>query len=747
MRMMLFLYAIFIIPLFSFSGFVCVLIWPFILPFTYFIYKKNKDDDNNLLSTLIHKSNNSLEKFIILLLDTQAISFTFERLGFSAESLKKYIKTFADKTQLKLTSEKFKSEDGLYNMSKVVTFLAQYFTPITSLLDKSKITVEDVSHCYLWYKDNSQIQKRSVILDLDKIKNIRGIGLDWSYGYTPELDKYSDDITIKNATFPLLVGRDKELEILQKTLIKTEENNILLVGDAGVGRHILIQTLARKILAGDCNHELAHKRVISLSMHSILSVKQTISETKGFINNLINEAENAGNIIIVIDEIDRYLTSEKERLDLTDIFLKFADSQIGFIGITTKDAYIKYIETNDTLHSAFEAIFLEPPLLDTLQKELELSISPVMEQKHKIIITYQAIKKVIENSDRYISSTPFPAKAIELLDETCIYVKNSKKIHIVTNRDVDDFLTGKINTPIGKLEKEEKEKLINLENYLHRRIINQNHAINAIAACLRRARLNISNNTKPIGSFLFLGPTGVGKTETAKALAETYFGDENRMIRFDMSQYQKEEGLERLIGSIKLATQGELVSKLKQSPFSLVLLDEIEKADKTVFNLLLTLLDEGYVSDSSNKKIDARNTIIIATSNAGAEYIRENLKSGIKNADLTKNLLDFIQKEKMFSPEFLNRFDGVIVFEPLSEGHLREVARLMLDSLNKRLSKQGFSVDITDNLVKKLASLGFDPIFGARSMRRAISDKVEDEIAKKVLKDEIKKGDIVEINF
>jgi ATP-dependent Clp protease ATP-binding subunit ClpC len=322
-----------------------------------------------------------------------------------------------------------------------------------------------------------------------------------------------------------------------------------------------------------------------------------------------------------------------------------------------------------------------------------------------------------------------------------------KARNILFAADVDDFLSVKFNISLGALQIQEKEKLLHLEELLHQRVINQEEAISVISSALRRSRLKVSSAKKPIGSFLFLGPTGVGKTETAKALSNIYYGSEEAMLRFDMSQYRGEEGLERLIGSIKLGTPGELTAELTDHPFSLLLLDEFEKSSPEIYNLFLTLLDEGYIASSIGKKINAKNTIIIATSNAGGEFIRERLQQGLQEHPLQKALVEYIQREKIFSPELLNRFDSVVVFSPLSEGQLREVAKLQLEDLNERLAVKEVSVAVTAELIKKLATAGFDPQFGARAMKRVISEKIEDQVAKRLLEGTVKKGERIEIGL
>lgn len=605
----------------------------------------------------------------------------------------------------------------------------------------------DIRETAKWFDVTHKDGATPLLLDLDRIKSLPGIGVDWAYGWTAEFDKYAHDLTHNHATFPLLIGREKELGELERVLLKTEANNILVVGEPGVARHQLIETLAHRMKTGQTTPALAHKRVLALDMHSLTSAKPSILEVKGLASEILEEAQRAGNVIVYIDEIDKYLSLGEGRIDLTDVLSKFAQSSVGLIGITTPGAYHKYIESNSTLSKLFEMVEISPPTLETVTSELEISIVPVLEKKYKVTVTYPAVKKTVEDADKYLSSTPFPQKAIELLDQTIVYATTQKKQKIITAAFVDEYLSSKLNMPMGDLGSQESEKLANLENLMHKRIINQEAAVHAVAAALRRSRLNISSGNRPVGTFLFLGPTGVGKTETAKALSAIYFGREEAILRYDMSQYQKEEGLERLIGSIKLGSPGELTSKLLDKPFSLLLLDEIEKADREIFNLFLTLTDEGYISDHLGRKISAKNTIIIATSNAGAEFIRTSVQKGVSSTELQKALLDHVQQEKIFSPEFINRFDATVVFTPLSEGHLREVARLMLESLNLRLKPKEIAVDITPELIRKLAVLGNDPAFGARAMRRVITDKVEDSVAQKLLSGQVKKGEKIRIEI
>ncbi len=746
LRMMVIAYG-FILMLLAFVFFSFIpLLWPFFvgasLPF-YFFKAPEKDRE---ASYLLKKAGKNLQKLAILLFMHPSGRFVAWHLGFVPQAL---IKIFGSAEEEKDGFENFlkqlKKKAGEPGLSDLFECLSLFYFPFKELLEKNNLKSQDVYQTCRWYE---QLQNNllPLLLDLPRIKKLAGIGADWTYGYTVEFDKYASDLTKEHPLFPLLLGREKEIKQLEQILIKTETNNALLVGEPGVARHLLVETVAHRILSGCCLPGLARKRILSVNMQALLASKPTIQEVKGLMSDIFAEAQRAGNIIIEIDELDKYTSSSEGKVDLSDVLLKFAKSSIGFIGITTPYAFHKFIETNPTIAPVFEKIEIAPPDEKTVLTELLVSIVPVLEKKYQLIITYPAVIKAIEDASRYISTTPFPAKAISLLDEACVFLLDKKEAVLMADH-VDQFLSEKTNIPIGNLQNQEKEKLVRLEELLHQQVINQDAAISAISAALRRARLNVSSISRPIGAFLFLGPTGVGKTETAKALTKVYFGHEDRLLRFDMSQYQKEEGIERLIGSAKLGSVGELTSKLRDFPFSLLLFDEFEKSDKEIFNLFLTLIDEGYIVDAMGKKVDGRNSIIIATSNAGAEYIRENINQKISPEELQRNLIDYVQREKIFSPELLNRFDDVIVFTPLSEGHLREVARLMLNRLNKRLESKEIAVAVTPLLIKKLASIGFDPQFGGRAMRRLISEKIEDEVAKRILAGKVKKGEEIQIDL
>jgi len=370
-------------------------------------------------------------------------------------------------------------------------------------------------------------------------------------------------------------------------------------------------------------------------------------------------------------------------------------------------------------------------------------MTPGFENKHKVFISYQAIKAVVELSDKFLSADPFPEKAIQLLEESVIYISQAKK-KALKKEDVARVVSEKAEVPVGEAADDEKKALLNLEEEIHERIINQETAVSEIAKSLRRSRADIDTRTGLIGSFLFLGPTGVGKTETAKAIADIYFGSEKRMIRIDMSEYQNIADLSRLIGSED--SEGVLTEKVVEDPFSLILLDELEKAHKDILNLFLQILDEGHVTDGVGRKVSFKNCMVIATSNAGYQIIMDSVEKGITLGKVKKDILDYLFREGLFRPEFVNRFDGTVVFEPLSKSNLVKIADIQLRKLKTNLKEKHIDFEITDRLKERIVEISYEPVFGAREMQRVIQNKVGDAFASAILSDNLSAGDKVQID-
>jgi len=480
-------------------------------------------------------------------------------------------------------------------------------------------------------------------------------------------------------------------------------------------------------------------------MPRLLAELPSLEDVETTLDIIFQEAISAGNIILVIDEFHNYISQIPRPgiVDMSGVISSYLHlPQFQIIAITTFAGLHQYIEQNPSVLSLFEKIEVsEISLQETLMLLENLTL--FHEKKYKRLISYPALREIISMSERYLPGFPFPEKAIELLDEVAVYVAQSTKDYVVLPSHVRRIITEKTQIPVGEIETKEKQILLNLESLIHDRIINQEEAVKEVSGALRRARAEVQVRKGPMGCFLFLGPTGVGKTETSKALAEIYFGSEERMIRLDMSEFQTLPDIPRLLGSPD--EEGLLTTPVRENPFSLILLDEIEKSHSNILNLFLQVFDEGHLTDGQARKVDFKNSIIIATSNAGYKIILQALKEKSEWSGVKQKLLDFLFQEGTFRPEFINRFDAVVVFKPLSKENLLGIAELLLQKLKANLKEKGIEFVITQALKEKIVELGYNPTFGAREMRRVIQDKVENVLATALLKGEIIRGFKVEI--
>lgn len=596
---------------------------------------------------------------------------------------------------------------------------------------------EDVNEVSEWYeRSKTKEEKKSQFWTKENLSSIPGIGRNWSFGYTLNLNKFSEDLARSSFSLEKFIGRQEDINNLQRILIKNGTPDVLLVGDAGIGKKTIVIGLAKLIYEGKCFSPLLYKRILMLNMDSMISSVE--GQTEKNLIGIFKEAKDAGNIILVIPSFERFV-------NLSPIFSEYLGGKnIQVIGITNPNSYEKYVLPNQTLEKLFEKLDVSEIGKDKALVILE-DLALDYEKKYKISVSYQALLEIIKQTDSLITDIPFPEKAINLLDEAASFASQNGK-NKLTKEEVDSILSSKTKIPIGQLNAQDTEKLKNLEAVLHQRVIGQDYALEEISQALKRRATGVNIKNATIGSFLFLGPTGVGKTHTAKALAQVYFGDENKMVRLDMSEFQTEKDIEKLIGGGE--NPGILTSKVRENPFGVVLLDEFEKGNQKILNLFLTVFDEGYLTDGFGKKVNFKNSIIIATSNAGSEFIREEIKKGTPSDNLEKLLVEYLFSQKIFSPELINRFDSVIFYKPLTKEEIEKVAELLLSELNKKLKdEKDLTVAITPNLLSKLIELGYDETFGARNMQRVIEEKIENEIAKKILEGSTKRGDNIELDF
>jgi ATP-dependent Clp protease ATP-binding subunit ClpA len=572
---------------------------------------------------------------------------------------------------------------------------------------------------------------------------------DWAVGYTPILDQYTTDLAtsiylhhIKN-----MVDREKEIEKIEQILTKSIENNVMIVGEEGVGKHTIIDALAKKIYLGKTNAFLMYRRILKLNMEKILNEYVDQKQRENFFEKLLKEAEQAKNIILFIDNIDKYITTNQERIDLTVSIEKYSKNNfIQIIGITTPFAYQSFIFPNEKINRIFNKVDVYEVTYQEAENILLDSVF-AFENHYEVSIFYETVKEVIEKSEFYLTYIPFPEKAVDLLDTACVYAKQNHS-NIITPEIINIVLSEKTHIPTT-LTKQIKEKLLNLETLLFSRIIQQDEAIKKLSSALRGSFLLVGKRKKPLATFLFLGPTGVGKTETAKTVADVFFAGvqmpnlgvstNKYLLRFDMSEFQSKYDIQKLIGDD--LRPGLLTQTIREQNYGVLLLDEIEKADKDLINIFLTIIDEGYFVDGQGKRVDCKNLIIIATSNAGSDFLYSQI-----NPINSINFIDQLIKQNIFSPEFLNRFDGVIAFQSLNQQSIKILTKKIISQISIDVFKlHKIKVVVSEETFETLSQKGYDPRFGARNLERVIRDEIEDKIAKLILEDKMKPGEIINL--
>ena len=558
---------------------------------------------------------------------------------------------------------------------------------------------------------------------------------------TPMLDRFSHDLT-RAAAFghlPFLVDREEELAAVFR-VIEGGRTSVALVGEPGVGKDAIVYGIAERMVEEDVPKPLQDKRLVSLSISDLIAGAAP-EEVDGRLMAALNEVARSKNIVLVIDNIDALADVAGIGVDLSEVFATELSRGYFFCIATAYPGRYKKLE-NIPLGHALERIEVKEPEANAAIRIL-MSIVGGIEYAQGVFFTYQAIERAVVLSTRYLHDRYLPEKAVEILKEAAQFARREKgEKSLVTGEDVAVIISEKSHVPVTAVTDSERSKLINMEKDLHERVIGQDEAVTAVSAALRRARAELRSKNRPISAFLFLGPTGVGKTELAKTVANVYFGAEKNMIRLDMSEYQEASAVHRLIGVPGETGGGLLTEAVRKQPFALLLLDEFEKAHPDILNIFLQVMDDGRLTDNAGRTIDFTNTIIVATSNAGSQYIQDSMRAGAGVDAIKKGLLNE-QLKGVFKPELLNRFDGVIVFKPLTKDDIEQIAWLMMGAITDELAGRGISFRATDDAVAELATIGYDPVFGARPMRRAIQEKVENALADALLKNEIGRRDTV----
>ncbi len=702
--------------------------------------------------------------FYNLLIDNPNLNFIFSRVILSLSEIKKLLKIYLEKIPKGRMKELVYSKDfqetileALKIASKknhlrvevgdVICALSKCDLIFKKILIDNNLKIQDLENLTWWLESiEERIAFRKRFWEWKNLIKRGSIGKEWAAGYTVTLDRFAIDysVIVKKQGFPQIIGHQKEIKAMERILARREINNCLLVGEPGVGKKSMILALAEKSVLGESLPEVNYKRVVQLDLPSLLAQTETSAEVESTLDKIFQEVISAGNIILVIDDFHNYIGG-KERpgvIDISGVLSSYLNlPQFQIVAVTTYSGLHKYIEQKPSILSLFEKVEVgEISERETLMILENLALS--LERRYKRFVSFPALREIVVLTKKYLPAIPFPKGAMDLLDEVMVYVSSIKE-KVVLPEHVAKIVSEKTEIPIGEIKVKEKEILLNLEKLIHQRIINQEKAVNEVSAALRRARAEVTVRKGPMGTFLFLGPTGVGKTETSKALAEIYFGSEERMIRLDMSEFQNTTDIPRLIGSP--GEEGLLTTAVRENPFSLILLDEIEKAHKNILNLFLQVLDEGFITDGLGRKVNFKNTIIIATSNAGYQIILQALKEKTEWSQVKEKLLNYLFERAIFRPEFINRFDAVVVFKPLTKENLLDIAELLLQKLKKNLKEKAIDFIITLPLKEKIVDLGYNPTFGARQMRRVIQDKVENILASALLSGELKRGDKVEV--
>ena len=640
---------------------------------------------------------------------------------------------------------------------------------------------------------------------------------------TPTLDKYGRDLTKMASELKLdpIIGRDMVIERVIQILSRRTKNNPCLIGEPGVGKTAVAEGLAQKIVQGLVPEILKDKKVITLDLSSMVAGAKYRGEFEERLKGAMEEIRKAGDIILFIDEIHTIIGAgaAEGAIDAANILKPaLARGEIQIIGATTLEEYRKHIEKDAALERRFQSIVLDEP---NFEESIEIlkGIRDKYEAHHRVTITDSALDAAVKMSVRYIPDRFLPDKAIDLIDEAASRLRiksltappdikaledkientrqekeeaiaaqeyekaaslrdEERKLSEelkqqkeswgdksrggnaqVTENEIAEIVSSWTGIPVRSIEEGESERLLRLEEVLHNRVIGQNEAVTAVSKAIRRGRVGLKDPKRPIGSFIFLGPTGVGKTELSKALAEAMFGDEDALIRIDMSEYMEKHAVSRMVGSppgyVGFDEGGQLTEKVRRKPYSVILFDEIEKAHPDVFNILLQILEDGILTDSQGRRVDFRNTVIIMTSNLGARMITENKSLGFAAAveqntqrDYAKIKSDVMSElKKAFKPEFLNRVDDIIVFTQLGKDEIKSIAEKMLKTLMSRLAESEIVAEFTDSALEQIAGVGFDPVYGARPLRRAIQSEIEDMLAERLLDGTIKKGDNVIVDF
>lgn len=690
------------------------------------------------VARLLHRAGN--DSFSGLIATPQGYTL-MRRLGFTNAQ----ISTFAESARTPIAPSTLPLPDNRYiTFTDICQALYETDMDFQSLLTNAGITdttysetVAWVTHAYYAYKQKQRWWSKN------NLSKYTGLGRDWTYGVAYLLNRFSRPLQ-NNSVFANLTGTNEyaaeRMVAVETILARNREANVVLVGEAGVGKMDILSKVAERIARKETNAALFDKRLTVLDTERILAEYDSKQAFERTFLKLLVQAEKAGGIVLIIENLAAFIRAGASiGIDIPALLDSYLGSpELNFIFTDIPSSFHREIERLPLMQRT-EALLIEPPSLVGTERLIE-DLVYSYEKQYRTTLTFPALRAIVQSADRYIVTGVMPDKAIDLLTKV-MSAAHTEHIETITEDFVYTFVGAQTGIPVGPIDETEREVLLGLEDRLHERVVGQEAAITAISSAMRRARAGIQDSERPLGSFLFLGPTGVGKTETAKALAHVFFGNKQAMQRLDMSEFSAPDSLTRIIGDG--VTSGILSNMMHEHPYAVVLLDEFEKGDRSVHDLFLQILDEGRFTDARGEMINMRNTIIIATSNAGSAHIQEAVATGKTLREERDVIIDHIISEGLYRPELINRFDGVIIFEPLKTTEQTTIAGYLLTELQDRVKQKGYRLEITDALTQFVATKGYNPEFGARPMRRVIQDTLEEAIARKIISGSVTKGGII----
>ncbi len=706
-----------------------------------FIIKENFDDERGITYEVARAIKQDTKDVTATFLISEYGRRVLYRAGMDISDVDRFLRQ-TGREKISIESIPF-PEHGFLTLEDIGMFIHGHDNAFHEFILKRGKNDEMYQGALKWVSRGHIVEKyKSKWWGRDNLGKVKCIGKELSFGVAYDLQRFMRPI-VSSAVFSLFsrdsAYADELIEKIEIALSRTKAANVILVGEPGVGKMDILIELGRRMSEGVSASSILGKHLIVFDKDAFISVHNSKDEFEYNFLHMLLQAEQAGNIIVIIENIAAFLTNiEALGVNAGDLLDRFLASPYVQIVVTADpSSYHEYVETQSQFISRFEHILVENPTLESTIRVLE-GVAETHEAEYGVFFTYPAIAAIAEGADRYIVEGAMPDKAVSLLSDIAARA-NRERVVVIKKEYAETSISDKTGIPLGPVEEEEKEKLLNLEEHLHKRVIGQRSAIDAIASALRRSRVGIQAKDKPLGSFLFLGSTGVGKTETAKALAHVFFGSEEHMMRLDMTEYNGEDALGRLIGGRSGA--GSLPTLLRSHPYGVVLLDEFEKASSDIHDIFLQVFDEGLFTDGRGKRVNARNIIFIATSNAGSDIIWDMAGRGEDPSNAKDEIINAIIEKGILKPELINRFDASVIFKTLAQDEQRDIARLMLEELKQRIDQKGYTLVINDDLIDLLVEKGFNPEFGARPMRRVLQDDIEERVASKIIAGGLKYGD------